>query len=198
MKGKYVLILLLGYVFSGIAYAEETAFWLTGIIKTDKVKIALVEFRNGKHGYFREGDDFGGGKLLEISDDWMKIEFPTGKTSTFYLNGASLPQGQFSSSNEHETVTLEVGPDYARAELAKALKKESADKKGRLAQDVNRILGVPAQAKIELVDGQPFNSAQMLVELLQGSLNNGGGILLSVSGMPNGADTIYLMAHPDP
>jgi len=193
------LYFLLSYVFLGNAWADETAFQLTGIIKVNDTRTALIEYRSGENDYFHEGDAFGNGKILKISDDWIKVAFPNGKTDTFQLNGWSSwgNTDYFSAEGEQETQINEIGAEYARSELEKAKKKEDINKKGELVQEINRILGIPVEAKIETVNGQPFSSVQVLVDLLRSSLDNGGGTLITVSDMPNGTDTIYLMTHAE-
>lgn len=196
------LYLLLGCVAIGNVWADESSFRLTGIIKTDKSPIALIEYPSGIHAYLHEGDTLGSGKLASITDQWIKVTFPNGQEKHYCLNGAALPvcAEYFGTggSDAAETETMKIAPDYARVELDKILASEAKNKKDELAKNVNRIFGIPAKARIEAIDGQPFNSDKMLVKLLQASLKNGGGIMIKVSGMPSGANMIYMMAHSEP
>ena len=79
--------LRLGFVIAGVLVAlavnvvaaAESNYRLAGIAgRTDNLR-ALIVWRDGSQRWLREGDLFEGAEVLEISADWVRLQFPEGE-----------------------------------------------------------------------------------------------------------------------
>ena len=170
--------LRLGFVIAGVLVAlavkvvaaAESDYRLAGIAgRLDNLR-ALIVWRDGGQRWLREGDLIEGAEVLEISADWVRLQFP---------DGERLIRPTFSNSrgvgvSPFEHLLAEAAADVRTIEstqtsqelIAGLSRSASTTSSTRLTRTLNTLLELPRGSKIVAIDDDKITSPKGALESL--------------------------------
>ena len=201
--------LRLGFVIAGVlvalavnaVVAAESDYRLAGIAgRIDNLR-ALIVWRDGGQRWLREGDLFEGAEVLEISADWVRLQFPEGER---------LIRPTFSSSrgvgvSPFEGLFGEAAADARSVESAQTSRELIARLSGsasttsttRLTRTLNTLLELPRGSKIVAIDGENVTSPKAALESLLKALREERPPHVWATS-PEGPVEVYLLPRDEP
>lgn len=191
--------------------ANDGDYHLTGIIGSNSAKaFAVIELADGQQHLLAEGSTIDTGYVGSISarEKTVVLVFPEGKRF-LSLTGSAMPDDSTEDSTEEYSIA-----DYTGDVSSKVLDQTSLKKLRALASasekmsdnerttQLNRLLGLPSQARITAFNGSGVDSTRDLLKVLAAQLatrqDDMGGHLGTIAVSDEaGRRRVYLQVTPN-
>lgn len=170
--------LRLGFVIAGVLVAlavkvvaaAESDYRLAGIAgRLDNLR-ALIVWRDGGQRWYREGDLIEGAEVLEISADWVRLQFPEGERlirPTFSSSrGVGVGSFEHLLADAVADVRTVESAQTSRELIARLSRSAFATSSIQLTRTLNTLFELPRGSKIVAVDQEEIAAPKDAIELV--------------------------------
>jgi hypothetical protein len=194
------------------ASAAARGYRLAGVMAAGESYLGFLELPDGGQVLVRIGSVVDGGTVVSFDAHSLRLRFPD-RTLELTLDGSGKPPPApqpthvvVSGSEEGHVVRREVDVDELQAALqesaaaasrkAPSASRAAPDERRVVAQRLQPLLDLPADARVMAVNDMPIGSADAAVELVQQTLDAGMPARLNLQ-TPKGFRRVYLRPASD-
>jgi hypothetical protein len=182
---------------------DNGALRLSGIVLDEQRGVAIVESPDGATVMVHEGDTFEGGRVVQISRESMRVQFPQGdRLYWLTADGSKVTDAPPPPAADPVVIERREAPTALLRTVAKVpavarldalVATTSQHDTTSVDELLGPLLGLPKQARITQIDHRPLGSTKADIIAIRNSLAQGNVVSLSIEGIPE-KDMLYLGA----
>jgi len=173
--------------------AAERPYRVAGIIDLgDGHRLTVIELPAGKHRLLREGEAVGDVRVLEISAQWVRLQFPEGERRLRLMGLEGEGPRAMPATSPSPAPSVRRVSRATMERLDELVSTMDAGGVGGVAAEFNNLLQLPDHARIVAVNEGTMVSPEGTVRSVRDALANGETTRLSVAGAP-GLARLYVM-----
>lgn len=189
---RLVLSLLLAFLSTPILAEDTSSYRVAGIITlTNGDHLAVIEWPSGEQQILHRGDGLGDGKILEITSEYIQLEFPNGKNQLWLRAGNSNVEASARPTKGPVILSVPVSVELLQNLKQLATEPKAGDKSDASAK-LNVLLKLSPDARISAINESPATgSAVQTAKILLEQLDKGRIPHLFISGTEQ-VNEVYL------